>query len=147
MRIKSRPFQNKSDQVFIKEAFSKFGECSFQYKVNSKQPDEILITYSSPELAEQAYSSLNNTTLSDFCFSLELLHPQSSDIEITIPSHQINFLTPAPNELTPSGSSHSPFFPDASQSPGDSLKSSPINNENLRPESPISVNQIPIGNQ
>lgn len=136
MSVKSKQLRTKSEKLSIAKPFSSLSECSLQYKVLTKQSNEILITYSPPP---QPYPPHNTLTLSNFPFT------QVHDIETMIPSSQINFLTP--NELTPSGSSHSPFFPDVSQSSIESARNSPINNENIRSESPISVSQLPIGNQ
>ena len=136
MRLKSKSLRPKSEKPNLADPFSSLSKCSLQYKVLTKQSDEILITYSSPP---NTYSPTPILSLSNFPLA------QVHDIETMIPSNQINFLTL--NDLTPSGSSHSPFFPDLSQSSIESARASPLNNENARSESPISVSQLPIGNQ
>lgn len=155
MRIKSCPLPSLTHEVLFKSKFEEFGNCSIVFKVIYKQSDEILVTYSHQEQAQEAFLSLNGTTLSTVPLYLELITDsnqthfeklRSPDIEITIPTKQISFLSTPSNELTP-GSNHSPFFPNNTQSPVDSPRNSPGQSDYMIPESPVSVSRLPISNQ
>ena len=155
MSIKSSPLPSLIHQGLFKSKFEEFGNCSIVFKVMFKQSDEILVTYSHQEQAQEAYLSLNGTTLSTSLLYLELITDsnntpiekiRSPDIEITIPTNQISFLSTPSNELTP-GSNHSPFFPNNTQSPVDSPRNSPGQSDYMIPESPVSVSRLPISNQ
>lgn len=155
MRIRSNPLPCPSQEILFKSKFEEFGSCAFVFKVISTQSDEILVSYNHQYQAQSAYLSLNGTTLSTAHLNLELINdsvrtliekPRALDIEITIPTKQISFLTTSSNELTP-GSVHSPFFPNNTQSPVDSPRNSPGQSDYMRVESPVSVSRLPISNQ
>ena len=113
------------------------------------------MSYNHQNQAQSAYLSLNGTALSSIHLNLELINdsartqiekPRAPDIEITIPSKQISFLTTPSSELTP-GSNHSPFFPNNTQSPVESPRNSPEQSDYMRVNSPVSVSRLPISSQ
>ena len=155
--LKSQAFTRKSDQLQVKKEFSKFGDCSINFTVTFTQPKETLIKYYSQEQAEGAYINLNNKKFLDVYLNLEHLssnQPENpepvklkykvTDIEISIPSKPINFLSAIAPDLTPNSYS-SPCFPDITQSSIESSRSSA--RSDIGPnESPVSVSMLPIGN-
>ena len=72
------------------------------------------------------------------------LEGKASDIEIIIPVKQLSFDFISNNEATPSGSYHSPCFPELNQSPLDSPLESLKSSEVQAAESPLSVIRLPV---
>lgn len=72
------------------------------------------------------------------------LEGKASDIEIIIPAKQLSFEFLSNYEATPSGSYHSPCFPEINQSPIDSPLESLKITENPGAESPPSVIRLPV---
>lgn len=155
--LRSQSFSCKSDQILLKKEFSRFGDCNLTFTVTFKQPKETVIKYSTQEHADIAYLNLNNQRFLDVYLNLEYIlinqqdnpdsskqKPKIADIEITIPSKSINFLSAPAIDLTPN-SYNSPFFPDITQSSIESSKSS-ARSDNGQIESPVSVSMLPIGN-
>jgi hypothetical protein len=154
MRIKALPIKNHSDQGIFRSKFESFGPCSIVFKVRDMQSDEILVTFGIQEQAQEAYRSLNGASFREFQLSLELIteerfdshleRSKNDDIEIIIPTKQINFLSTPSCELTPTSSYHSPFFPNNTQSPIDSPRNSPPLSDYMQMDSPVSVSRLPI---
>lgn len=72
------------------------------------------------------------------------LEGKASDIEIIIPAKQLSFDFIGNSEATPSGSYHSPCFPEINQSPIDSPLESLKSSELQAAESPLSVIRLPV---